>query len=95
MTRDITYKKPIKIADKSQEPNVLSSEKNISFTGDFIPKEPITKGTVVRAFAKFKDGSVSKVFTKTYFVGKELCEKYKDIPVFSLSINPDDFDSKT
>ena len=31
------------------------------------------------------------MFTKTYFVGKELCEKYKDIPVFSLSINPDDF----
>lgn len=90
-TESATYKKPIKIADRSQEPNVLSAEKNISFTGDFVPKEPIAKGTVVRAFAKFKDGSVSKVFTKTYFVGKELCEKYKDIPVFSLSINPDDF----
>lgn len=86
-----TYKSPIQLKDRSSEPNVLSAEKNISFTGDFIPEKPVSKGNVIRAFAKFKDGSKSPVMTKTYFIGKSLYEKYKDIPVFSLSINPEDF----
>jgi len=86
-----TYKKPLTLKDRSAEPNVLSAKTGISFTGDYTPKQSISKANVIRAFAKFKDGSTSKIITKTYFVGKKLCEKYKNIPVISLSINPEDF----
>lgn len=86
-----TYDKPIKLKDRSSEPDVLAAEKNISFTGDFTPEEPTNKANVIRAFVKFKDGTKTPVETRTYFIGKEFCEKYKDIPVFSLSVNPDDF----
>lgn len=85
------YKEALKIKDRSPEPDVLSSEINVTYTDTFHPKEPTAKGTVVRAFAKYKDGKASDVITRTYFVGKDFCEKYNDIPVFSLSINPEDF----
>lgn len=83
------YSEPLTIKDRSNEPNGISMETGISFFGDFTPSKPIEKATVVRAFAKFKDGSTSKVMTNTYFVGKEFAEKYKDISVVSLSLDPD------
>lgn len=85
------YDGAISIYDRSLEPNVLAAKTGTSFFGDYIPSEPVEKATVVRAFAQFKDGTQSKVFTKTYFIGEKICEKYKEIPVISLSINPDDF----
>lgn len=88
------YKEPITIADRSLEPNILSAKTGTSFYGDYIPSEPVQKATVVRAFAQFKDGTQSKVFTKTYFIGEKMCETYKEIPVISLSIEPDDFYGK-
>lgn len=91
-----TYKKPLKLKDRSPEPNVLSAKINVTFTDTFKPKDPIAKGTVVRAFAKYKNGKQSDVITKTYFIGKDFCKKYKDIPVFSLSVNPEDlYDKET
>lgn len=91
-----TYKKPLKLKDRSPEPNVLSAKINVTFTDTFKPKAPIAKGTVVRAFAKYKNGKQSDVITKTYFIGKDFCKKYKDIPVFSLSVNPEDlYDKET
>lgn len=89
------YTSPITLVDRTPEKNVLSSKDDTSFFDKYIPKVDIQKATVVRAFEEYKDGTTSEIITKTYFIGKQFVEKYKNIPVLSISINPEYLFDKT
>lgn len=55
-------------------------------------KETVSCYTV-SAVAKFADGTYSDVFCYSYFVGEKVTERF-DIPIFSLTILPEDFDGE-
>ncbi len=87
------YSAPIDIADRSGDDNVLAEHDEAAYpeTGmAFKPKNKITKSTVIRAAAADKNGKLSKVTTATYFVGIDLDDKYKGLPVISVSVDQDD-----
>lgn len=71
------YEGGIPITDRSDEPNVYHSIRNVvkdwkSFTPD---QEPVDKGTVVRAVYISDWGSRSDILTQTYFVGLQPPER--------------------
>ena len=92
------YKKPIKIYDRSSEPNVYAEigedENSPQYIGSYggyqRPNYLLDKAMVVRAYIKTKDGQNSKVITHTYFVTTDNLAKYQDFTVVSLVTNPDD-----
>lgn len=93
------YTRPIKISDRSDEPNGISMNKTATYPDtvlNYTPSETIAKCTVIRAIEADSSGRVSNVITHSYFVGKELKKKYSDTPVFSLAVDPNDlFDYET
>lgn len=92
----ICYKRPIRVYDKSSEPNKYRSIQNVQ--PDYknleeIGTEPVDKAFVVRAMAVDNDGNQSKTVTKTFWVD---LEKYKKRTVVSLVTDPDNlFDAQT
>ena len=91
------YTEPIKIYDRSSEPNVYAEigddENSPLFIGPLggykRPKYLIDKAMVVRAYCKNKDGN-SKIITHTYFVTTGNLGKYQDFTIVSLVANPED-----
>ena len=91
------YSEPIKIYDRSKEPNVYAEigddENSPLFIGPLggykKPTYLIDKAMVVRAYCKNKDGN-SQVYTHTYFVTTENLSKYQDFTIVSLVANPED-----
>ena len=91
------YSDPIKIYDRSSEPNVYAEigddENSPLFIGPLggykRPTYLIDKAMVVRAYCKNKDGN-SKVITHTYFVTTDNLAKYQDFTIVSLVANPED-----
>ncbi|MCR5625747.1 MAG: CotH kinase family protein [Lachnospiraceae bacterium] len=102
------YSGPIYVKDISDEPNLYSSDKNVSYVfrdkvkmeTDYeatftIPDSPVDKAFVVRAMSVGKDGSRSMTATKVYFVGYDKKTGYENIPVISLVTDPSNlFDYK-
>ena len=93
------YTRPIKITDRTDEPNDISMNRSATYpytVMNYVPTENIAKSTVIRAIEADENGTVSNAVTHSYFIGKELCEKYSDMPVFSLAVDPNDlFDYDT
>lgn len=88
------FTQPLLIGDRSSEPNVLSSHKDIAQPVDYVkydlPSEPVDKATVVRAVAVGKNGEQSGVVTNTYFVGfNDKADYYDDVKVVSLVTDED------
>lgn len=83
------YEKEITITDRSDEKNIYSNIEGIA-PQEFIPKDKVTKATVVKAFAADKNGDRSKLAINTYFVGIDMKKQYNNLAVMSLSLNPDD-----
>lgn len=87
------YTGTISVRDRSSEPNVLSANKTVTYPDGgqlYTPNENVAKATVIRAVAVDENGNVSKVITKTYFVGLDMASRYNNLPVVSVSIEPDD-----
>ncbi|TVQ64638.1 MAG: hypothetical protein EA360_11935, partial [Balneolaceae bacterium] len=94
-TRTQRYSAPLSIQNRSSEPNVISQ---IPGTWDsdpfYLPRDPVLKGTVVRARAVKPGFTDSEVVTQTYFVfpgGRNVFS----LPVASVTVNPSglfDFD---
>lgn len=90
------YSSPIKITDRSGEPNIYSeyqedenSPQSVSRRNGYKkPKHLVDKATVVRAVTKSSGGS-SKVVDKTYFITSNNLAKYQDLTVISIVTNPD------
>lgn len=91
------YTEPIRIKDRTSEPNVYSAiEENenspvsISRGNNF--KQPVylvDKPMVIRAVAKNSNGEFSKIVDKTYFVTTGDLKQYEDLSIVSLVTNPD------
>ena len=91
------YKKPIKIFDRSSEPNLYAEigddENSPLFFGSFggykRPQYLIDKAMVIRACCKNKDGN-SKIINNIYFITNGNLEKYQNFTIVSLVVNPED-----
>ena len=91
------YNGPIKIKDRTSEPNIYSAiEENenspvsISRGNNF--KKPVylvDKPMVIRAVSKNTQGEFSKIFDKTYFITTGDLKQYQDLSIVSLVTNPD------
>ena len=78
------YSAPIKITNRSTEPNLLSAQTGQSAGGDFIPYFNVKKGTVIKAAAFSEDGTRGDIVCKTYFVGIDREKHYYDAPIISI-----------
>lgn len=81
---DNQYTEPLRIYNRSSEPNKLSAEVNINPSGDYIPKSSVKKCNVVRAVAVFADGTKTEITSATYFVGIDREKEYGEVPVISI-----------
>ena len=89
------YETPIRVTNRSSEPNILSAQTGISPGNPYVPFFPVDKGTVIRAVAILPDGTSTNVFHATYFVGIDRA-KFLDVPVVSLITDFDNlFDYET
>lgn len=91
------YDGPINIEDASQHENVYAMRTDLSPTRDYVPDYLIDKATVVKAFVYDSNENVcSKIVTKTYFVGFDDKEEYRDLAIMALAIDPENlFDPET
>ena len=91
------YTEPIKIYDRSSEPNVYAEigddENSPLFIGSFggykRPKYLIDKAMVIRAYCENENG-ISPIIDNTYFVTTGNLEKYSNFTIVSLVVNPED-----
>lgn len=92
------YTKQIQVKNRQGEANVLCSDANIpmmytpgfEYNKMFFPKsENVAKATVIRAIAVDGNGNKSSVVTRTYFVGLNIYNKYKNASVISIVTDPD------
>ncbi len=81
----LVYRSPLSIQSREGEPNILSSIP--SSHSQTIPDQEVFKATVVRARA-FRDGDFpSSVTTHTYFVDKNINNRFS-LPVLSIVTDP-------
>ncbi len=91
------YKEPIKIYDRSSEPNVYAKfgdDENsplliVLIGGYKRPKYLIDKAMVIRAYCQNEDG-ISEIIDNTYFDTTWNLEKYNIFTIISLIVNPED-----
>ena len=91
------YTEPIKIYDRSSEPNVYAEigddENSPLFIGSFggykRPKYLIDKAMVIRAYCE-NENEISPIIDNTYFVTTGNLEKYSNFTIVSLVVNPED-----
>ena len=82
------YTAPIRIYDKSDEPNVYAAETDIAASYS-APKDPVDKAMIVRAIAVDAAGNVSDTVTNTYFIGYSNSDLAMNMRVISLVTDPD------
>lgn len=87
----IKYEGPIYLENVTDRDNVWASASDMSeYFYDEAPEYKVDKGNVVRAIAYDSDGRAGEVLSGTYFIGLPR-EKYDNIAVVSLIVDPDDF----
>ncbi len=92
------YKEPIKIYDRSGEPNFYSEigddpESPLyigTLTGYNKPKYLLDKAMVIRAYCKNEEGQ-SQIISHSYFVTTGSLSQYKETTVVSIITNPENF----
>lgn len=86
-TSGVKYESAVPIVDRSPLDNYYSTLGPVSVTADpYIPAEPVSKATVVRAVAKNDDGTFSKEAVAVYFVGddiRRICEGTYTLSILS------------
>lgn len=83
------YTEPIKVYNRSDEPNVFRSVKNVvpDYDTNIVEQTPVDKAFIVTAVAIDENGLSSTPVTKTYFVD---LDQYQDDTVISLIADPND-----
>ena len=92
------YKEPIKIYDRSEEPNLYSEIGDDPDSPLFIgpltgynkPKYLLDKAMIIRAYCKNKEGQ-SRIIDHSYFITTGNLSRYKNITIVSIVTNPDNF----
>ncbi|MCR5122512.1 MAG: CotH kinase family protein [Ruminococcus sp.] len=86
------YTEPIKLENRTSEPNALSAHTDISVSAYGAVQKPLNlvkKANIIRA-AAYDDGKrVGDIVTQTYFVGLDREKLYGGVPVISL-VTPED-----
>ena len=90
------YSEPIKIIDRTSEPNIYSAydedENSLTSISRGLrykkPKFNVDKAMIVRAVSKNSNG-YSKIFQHTYFITTNNLSQYEDYTIVSLITNPD------
>jgi|GEM_PF-2592135 len=85
------YKQPIEIKNRDSEPMAYANHVYSLINSHIPSNEHVPKCTVIRAIA-VKEGLVSRIATKSYFVGESAIDK--NLPIVSLAVNPDEFFSE-
>lgn len=81
------YNEPITIVDRSSMPNKVSQKSSTwDQTPTYLPDQPVSKSTVIRAQAVRPGYLPSETVTESYFVYPEGRERYS-LPVFSFAID--------
>ena len=78
------YSAPLHMKNATNNMNVLSAQKNVNPSGDYIPKDKVLKGNVVRAIAIDDQGNRTDVISATYFVGIDREKLFRTAPVISM-----------
>ena len=87
----IPYDGGITITDASQNENIYAARTDLSPTKAYTPDFLVDKATVVRAISyNERNGSISDIATKVYFVGYEQKSEYENFPILSLIADPED-----
>lgn len=86
-TNALHYEAPIHIYDNTMDPNVLSSEPDITLGYYSSPDYKVDKGIILRAAIKDASGNFGTTITQSYFVGKT-ADYYQNLKVISLVTNP-------
>ena len=83
------YTEPIRVYDRSNEPNVFRSVKNVvlDYNSDLPEQIPVDKAFIITAVAIDENGMSSEPITKTYFIN---LKQYQDDCVVSLIADPND-----
>ena len=93
-TNGTEYHDPIHIYDRSDDENVYSmiSEVSMDYEDNIVslPSYPVDKCTVVRAVSCDRLGRFTDVDTFTYFVGYDEKSAYDQMPVVSVTGDPED-----
>lgn len=72
-TSGMQYGEAVPVTDRSILDNYYSALGPVSVTADpYIPAEPVSKATVIRAVAQGDDGTFSREAVAVYFVGEEI-----------------------
>ena len=88
--RSHEYVNALPITDRSSDPNKLSQMSSTVQEPYYFPKNPVFKGTVIRARA-IKEGYLpSELKTHTYFVTENSGKRYS-LPIISIAIQEDSF----
>lgn len=90
----LKYEGPIRIRDQSGEANRYASISGISIANPFLPAEPVDKAVIVKAVAVDEGGRKSPVAAASYFIGFGRKEGYENMPVISLTADPEDLFSE-
>lgn len=84
------YTEPIKIYDRSLEPNLYGKKDEITLHPDlYFNENPVTKGTILRAISIDSNGNESKELINSYFVGLQDKEGYNNIDTISIITDPE------
>lgn len=89
----IRYDGPIRVTNRSDEPNIYAAIDTVSNKVTYIPNKAVDKCTVIKAIA-IEGGQHSEVAVQSYFVGLD-APTYENMAVVSLTMDPDDlFDNQ-
>ena len=78
------YEGPIHLINATEKMNVLSAQKKVNPSDDYIPKDRVLKANVIRAFAVDEKGNATAISSATYFVGIDRQKNFADAPVISM-----------
>ena len=85
------YNEPVLIEDRTDEKNIYSSiTDDITYIEYGLPETHVDKCTVLKAVAIDENGNRSELLEKVYFVGFSGRYGIEDIPVMSISCDPED-----
>lgn len=82
------YTDPIEVTNKSGSTYVYAKSKGVGLSGEYEP-ESINIGMVVRAIAVDSAGNIQNQKSQSYFIGLASSSEYKNIPVISVTTNPE------
>ncbi len=90
-TTGMKYDTPVPITDRSPLDNFYSTLGPVSLTEDtYLPAEPVSKATVVRAVCQRADGTFSKESVAVYFVGEDIKKICQGSYTLSIVSDPQD-----